>query len=136
MVTGFEKRTKPLTTIEVNTLVPYIVKRLAYNKGVENAVKARTIIEALNAKEFNYTDPKSKKLKVVKVTGPRFRQMIHYIRVQGLIKHLIATSNGYYVATKKEDLEKYIRSLIERRNSFEEVRAAMQRQLQLNPLKS
>lgn len=134
MVTGWEKYTSPLTKVEYEVIVPYIVSRLKYNVGESKAVKAGTIIKALNDNRFTKESKRGKTI-VIKITGPRFRQMIHFIRKNGLVKHLIANSKGYYVAETIKEVQQYITSLEERRNSFEEVRRAMQQELLLNPPK-
>ena len=133
MVTGFEKYTKALTDYEVHTITPYIVNRLKHNIGIKQAVHAKKIIQAVNETNSSYIT-KTGKLKKYKLTGPKLRQIIHHIRVNGLIKNLIATHKGYYIATSKKEMEDYIESLKQRRNSFEEVRRAMNEQLLLSDL--
>jgi hypothetical protein len=133
MVTGFEKYTKALTDYEVRTITPYIVSRLRNNVGVSKAVHAKKIIKTINDLKNHYTT-KSGKSKCYRLTGPKLRQIIHHIRVNNLIKNLVATHKGYYVASNKKELEDYIESLKQRRNSFEEVRRAMSEQLLLSDL--
>lgn len=40
-----------------------------------------------------------------------FREMIRILRSTWRIKNLVAGSNGYFIATKKEDTEKYLSRL-------------------------
>lgn len=134
MVTLFEDYTFPVNSIEVKTIIPYIVGKIKFNIGEENAAFAKDIISQVNNRGFLKV-LKNGKTKAYKISGPRFRQMIHYIRVNSLVPNLIASQKGYYVATTQEEVEKYIKSLEERRNSFEEVRSIMQAYSTKYPIK-
>lgn len=134
MVTGFEKETHPLTELELKVILPYMVSKLNHNVGHANRVKASKIIEKVNTmlKARGY---KNRKNNPLKLSGPRFRQIIHEIRLKSLVPNLIATNEGYWVATKQEEIDDYINSLKERSNSFLEIWKSMKDYNTLNPLK-
>lgn len=136
MVTGFETKTHPLTPFERKVILPYMVYRLSKNKGHKYIVNASTIIKKVNEyleKRKYYRD--KKRTKFMKLSGPRFRQIIHYIRVNSLVPNLIATSKGYWITTSQEEYNNYLQSLKERANSFNEVFRAMKNYNLTNPLK-
>lgn len=53
----------------------------------------------------------------IKLTGPRLRKLVNYIRSNGLLP-LIATSQGYFTTDCKETIAEQIKSLQERANSI------------------
>lgn len=115
MITGFEKYTHELTEYEL-TLLPMIIPRLKTKLGKEKAVTNSHICKVF--KEHGH-----------KLDPPRFRKIVQYIRVMGLIPCLISTSKGYYVATSKEEIRKYIESFDQRINSMTISRDAMEYQM-------
>lgn len=118
MVDGFEKETKPLTEYELNTLVPIITRCMANKIGEERAIKNGYICAKMMAAGYQ-------------ITPARLRKVINHIRTHSLLPGVIATSKGYYIATKKEEVEKYIGSLKSREDAIREVRDALLNQLQL-----
>ena len=48
----------------------------------------------------------------VKVDGPRIRKIINHIRLNGLVPGLMATSEGYYIATTPEELDEYMKACL------------------------
>ena len=50
---------------------------------------------------------------------------MNYIRIKGIVKCLIATSNGYYVAENRKQIEDYTASLKGREESIHAVRVAL-----------
>ena len=78
------------------------------------------------------------------MTGPRIRKIVHYIRVQHLVRNLMASSKGYYIETDRSKILEYKESLRRReaaikavRDSFEEewlveVKRSPQMELNLN----
>ena len=59
----------------------------------------------------------------------RVRKCINYIRMRGLVPHLIANSNGYFVATSIAQVEKYMKSLDQRATAIWAMRSALNAQL-------
>jgi hypothetical protein len=59
----------------------------------------------------------------------RVRKIINHIRTNGLVRWLIATNKGYYIAETREEVEQYIESLRGREDAIRVVREAMENQL-------
>ena len=107
MVTRFEDETHELTDYE-KTLVRSFVISFAKKRGKEQIITNKEIETKMKAKGY-------------KVNAARIRKIIHFIRVNGFVKNLVATNRGYYIATDPEDVKEYVKSLTERRNSIDEV---------------
>jgi hypothetical protein len=109
-VTNFEEFTHELTSDEMEIL-PIVVHGFR-NYKKENPIKAELIVSRLNdyLEKHPYLHPK--------MTQPRLRKMVNYIRTNGIIP-LIATSNGYFTSDCKETIQEQIKSLQERANSIE-----------------
>lgn len=105
MINGFEEETKPLSEDEMN-LVPIFVKGLSGKIGKANAITNSEIKRNLEAKGVKVGDP------------ARIRKIINYIRIHGLVKNIIASSNGYWVETDPEEIAKYKASLLQRATSI------------------
>jgi predicted GTPase len=115
MILGFEEYTKELTDDEKNVLLPLIVRRIRYQIGKTNAVKNKTIVKSL--KNAGY-----------KISGARFRKIIHIIRVSGMVEGIVATSDGYYIAATEEEWLKYLISISQRIKHIDDLRSALRRQ--------
>lgn len=111
MIEGFEKQTHELTEDEMK-LLPLIIPTLKKKHGKENAVTNSHVCKIFKEHGF-------------KLSGSRFRKIINYIRIHGLIFNLIATGKGYHVATSQSECERFIESLDQRINSITKVRDAM-----------
>jgi len=61
----------------------------------------------------------------IKVSAPRIRKIINYIRRTNLVPCLVSTSKGYFVSSDKEELENYIQSLSERAEAILAIRKAL-----------
>jgi len=101
MITGFEYYTKELTYYEKTELLPVIVRGIQSNVGEANAITNKAAVEILKGKGLA-------------VDGPRFRKLIHVIRVSGMVEGIVASSKGYYIAETDEQWSNYIKSLGER----------------------
>ena len=107
MITRFEEETHELTNQE-ETLVKLMVIGLSKNIGKEKIITNKQMQQGFKSQGY-------------KVGDARIRKMIHFIRVKGLINNLVSTNKGYYIATDFEDVQEYVQSLTERRNSIDEV---------------
>ena len=107
MINGFEEETSPLTEEEMK-LVPKFVN--SFNSKIGESM-------AINSAEIEY------KFRIlgVKITGPRIRKIVNYIRLNRLVKNLIATSKGYYIEDNPEKLKKYVESLRQRASAIQAV---------------
>lgn len=108
-ITNFEQYTYELTQDEIEILPLVIHGFRAYKKN--NPIKAELIVKRMN----EYLDQHGYK---IRLTGPRLRKLVNYIRSNGLIP-LIATSHGYFTTDCKQTILEQIRSLQERANSIE-----------------
>lgn len=115
MINGFDEQTKPLTP-EEKKLLPMFIGGLMTKLGAENAITADSMAKAIY------------EAKKIKVGGPRVRKIINHIRMHGLVPRLIATSDGYYIATDNAELRKYIESLKQREGAIRVMREALEKQ--------
>lgn len=118
MIKGFENETAPLSEYEERTLLPVMVRSLAAKRGRASAVTSTYICTRLRAKGYD-------------INGARVRKLINHIRVNGLVPRLIATSDGYYIASDNGELMAYIDSLRGRENAIKAVREAIERQMDM-----
>lgn len=117
MITNFETLTDELTDFERNTLLPIVVRGLSMKVGKDSMITQAEACEKIEQKRG------------YKISGVRWRKLINVIRREGLIKNLVSTSRGYYVATKREEVIKNVQSLQDRINSIEAVKNALIRQI-------
>lgn len=116
MIQGFQTQTEPLTDYERDTLLPVICSGLRNKIGEARAITNTAITKAMKGAGYILTEA-------------RLRKIINHIRVNGLVKRLIATSKGYYIATTRQEMEQYIESLKGREMAIRQVRESMERQL-------
>jgi hypothetical protein len=109
MLNGFETITASLTKHELEDLTPLLVGFLSDKKGEDKAVKSFGI--QCYFKSFGYN-----------VSDARIRKLINHVRIKGLVKNLIATSRGYYIATDANQIKSYVESLVSRENAIRAVR--------------
>lgn len=105
MIVGFEEETEELTQYELEVLVPIMVKGLSTKIGSKSAITNKRIREKLSEKDIDVSDP-------------RIRKVINYIRMNLLVKNLIASSKGYYISTDIKEIEEYRQGLISRANAI------------------
>lgn len=119
MITNFENITHELTDDEL-AIVPLVISGFKrYTKDF--TIKAPDVVSRFNASGKSH----------VQLTEPRLRKIVNYIRSNGLIA-LVATSQGYYVSSDKDEIMKQVESLRQRANSIH--RCADGLQLLLNKL--
>ncbi len=122
MIKNFERETNPLTDYEKKVLMPLVIKVFHHCKGKKYALSNKNFISRWGG---GY-----------RLDPARLRKVINHIRNKGLIKGLIATSKGYYVAQSRQELEDYIKSLQGRENALKELRRNMAKQMnRLFPVK-
>lgn len=102
MLHGFEKQTEALNEYEMNVLLPVFVQGLSTKIGPQKAVTNSYMIKAL--KEAGYK----------KLSEPRVRKIINYIRAQGLIHNLVASSKGYWIENDLNERRKYVQMVEDR----------------------
>lgn len=116
MITNFEEYTAQLTDYERDMLVPMLANFLKSRVGAKNAIRNKEVCRIFS--EHGY-----------KLTEARVRKCINFIRIHGLVPHLIANSHGYFCATSVAQVETYITSLDERAKAIWAMRSALQNQL-------
>jgi hypothetical protein len=142
MVTGFQKVTNELTHFEKATILPMIIESWRRkDPDKEEKILMKDMIKSVNTFCFNNNiynyrllknGEKRPHKKTYHITGPRMRKVIHDIRTSGAIKNLIATSDGYFRSNDPKKIADFIKSCIERSNSFMDVANAMIYHNQLN----
>lgn len=114
MIKGFDRETQPLTEYEIGVLLPLLIEGLQTKLGRENAVTNKHIVNALKG--------------AYKLNEARVRKIINHIRTNDLVPGLIATSEGYFIATTEAELLEYEESLKGREDAIREVRLSIARQ--------
>ena len=102
MITNFEEITQELNRDEMSWIQPLINGFKKRHKG--NPIKAPEIIKGMRKHGY-------------RITEPRLRKCVNYIRTNGLLP-LIATSKGYYVTHNTQEIKSQIESLYQRANSI------------------
>jgi len=115
MITGFEKQTHELNQGELD-LVPLIAKGLRTKIGHDKAITNARMVRSLSEKGH-------------KITCPRLRKIINYIRNNNIVYNLVASSKGYYIAENETECRRFIESLDQRASAIITVRDAMAYQL-------
>lgn len=113
----FEPETSKLSEYEMDELMPVMVKCLQNKVGKENAVSNRFMVEKMQ--EHGYD-----------ISEVRVRKIINFVRTNGIIECLIASNKGYYITKDKNEMKNYCHSLFQRQEAIEEVRLAMENQLE------
>ena len=98
MLKGFEEQTHALNEYERNTLLPLMVNGFKTKVGKENAVTNKHICKSLQNMGY-------------KVSEPRVRKIVNYIRTHHLVPLLIATSKGYWVSNDKEEVRDWLETM-------------------------
>ena len=117
MITNFEDYTATLTTYERDMIVPMLTNELKTRVGAKNAIRNKELCKMFDTLGYQ------------NITEARIRKCINYIRINGLVPHLIANSRGYFCATSVEQVETYIESLDQRAKAIWAMRAALNREL-------
>lgn len=115
MIKNFEVETAPLTDYEEDVLLPLFINSLNRKIGKRNSITNVEIVAALKKQSY-------------KIDGARVRKIINHIRIKGLVNGLIATSDGYYVATTERELAEYEQSLKGREDAIRAVRLSIAQQ--------
>tara|TARA_R110002110_G_scaffold100922_17_gene256866 strand:- start:1617 stop:2021 length:405 start_codon:yes stop_codon:yes gene_type:complete len=109
MIPTFEEHTQPLSDYEKNTLLPLLIKGFKTKVGVENCITNPQICSAL--RKLGY-----------KVTQPRVRKIVFYIRNKNMIPKLIASSKGYWIATNKRQVISWLDSVNSKISALEQTK--------------
>lgn len=116
MIKNFEQDTCKLNDFEKEKILPAVVAVLERCVGKANAITNKKIIRLYLA---DYP-----------VDPARLRKILHYIRTRNLVKGLIATGRGYFIAEQRKDFEDYIKSLDGRIGAIADVKMCMTRHME------
>lgn len=108
MITGFEKETEPLNEEETR-LAHMVAICLESRLGEELALKNGQLSD-LVGQFYGVNIPEGK-----------MRKIINHIRRHQLVKNLLASSKGYWVARDRDEVLRYVRSLYERISAIKKV---------------
>ena len=108
-------QTSELTDYEKNTLLPRVKLGIKKRKGPHYAITARKIAHVLVSQGYD-ADVESVK------------NILHYIRTNGLVNGIIKDSTGFYVAESDQRIEQHIENLKEMKQSIDEIIAALESQ--------
>ena len=117
MINGFDIETAPLSDYEKEQILPAIKAILNGHIGPRAAITNKQIVALLSP--------------TYKVTDSRVRKVINHIRNNDLIPCLLATSDGYFVATDEAEVTAYEESLLGREMAIKAVRVAIARQKEI-----
>ena len=126
MLHGFEKQTAPLTT-EEKTLVPILIDVLKDRQGIDKAIISDDLCPILNFYANSFTKP-------IEISGARLRKMINYIRTNGLLIGLVASSKGYYITLDPAAIQAYLSSLAGREMAIRRLRIRVERYYRHPPI--
>lgn len=115
MIQNFDKETCPLNEYELNVLLPRITTILKDKFGKDKAITNE------NIRNTHLTDCLANEARV--------RKVINHIRTNGIVKCLMATSRGYYIAQSREELETYIDSLEGREGAINHLTQCIRKQM-------
>jgi hypothetical protein len=104
MIVNWEKYTHELTEQE-KKIVPRIIQGIVKRVGKEKAIKNSKMCTQLRLEGHT-------------ISGPRLRKILNFIRSTGIIRNIVATSEGYYIATTQKDLDDYRESINARVNAI------------------
>jgi len=114
MITNFEDITYETSPQEIQ-IAKFLGKYFnKFHRGKAKSITSVKIIKMLVKENKNW-----------RMNDARLRKIINYIRHKNLCNCLIATSKGYYVSAKKEEVQTYIQSLEERAYEIERVKNSL-----------
>jgi len=97
-------------------IIPVIVKLLKTAKGSKKAVNNYWIQRYVLSQTG------------VKVNGIQVRKMLHVIRTTGLVKCVIASNNGYYIANNSAEIITYLAAIQKRIKEIAALKGAIKKQ--------
>lgn len=114
MITNFEDITYETSPQEIQ-IAKFLGKFFNKNhRGKAKSITSINIIKMLIKENKNW-----------RMNDARLRKIINYVRHKNLCNCLIATSKGYYVSAKKDEVQTYIQSLEERAYEIERVKESL-----------
>ena len=115
MITGFDQYTAELDHYELTQLLPAMVNSMRKHHGENSAISSTEAIKLMRLAKY-------------KITAPRFRKIMHVIRVSGMVSGICGSSRGYFIASNMEEWVKYLTSINERLRHIQSLRDALTNQ--------
>lgn len=115
MIKNFEQDTFTLSDYEKGKILPAVVEVLQGCIGKQKAITNKKIIHLY--------------LNDYAINPARLRKILHYIRTKHLIRGLMATGRGYFIAESRQDFEDYIKSLDGRISSIKDLQQSIKGQM-------
>lgn len=112
MIAGFDSITSQLDEYEKSTVLPRIVSGLSLLRQSGKTLSSTRIIERLYKEGIT-------------LSGPRLRKIINHIRINHLIRGIVADDKGYWVANKPEQILEYLDGLDSRIEAITAMRNAL-----------
>lgn len=112
MIAGFDSITSQLDDYEIRTVLPRIVSGLSLLKQSGKTLSSTRIIERLYKEGIT-------------LSGARLRKVINHIRINHIIRGIVADDKGYWVALKPEQILEYLDSLDSRIEAITAMRNAL-----------
>lgn len=103
---SFSEATATLNAYEIQTIVPLLVEKFKQHKGQGNAIKNKQLIA------YCYANG-------IRLSEPRIRKIVEYIRQHELITGLIAKQFGYFLAENPEEILRWVGTMIKRRDAID-----------------
>lgn len=117
MILTFENQTHKLTEYEYKVVMPILVEGLKKKIGKSKAITNNKICSALKEKGY-------------KVTEPRIRKIIYFIRQYNAVPMLIASSKGYWVTNDINEVKDWLESLESRIEAIQETKIYAEKMLE------
>lgn len=109
MLITFENQTHELTEYEYKVIMPILIDGLKRKVGKSKAVTNGKICSSLKSKGY-------------KVSEPRIRKIIYFIRQNNAVPMLIASSKGYWVTNDVDEINDWLHSLKSRIEAMQETK--------------
>ena len=117
MILTFENQTHELTEYEYNVIMPILIDGLKRKVGKNKAVTNSKICSSLKAKGY-------------KVSEPRIRKIIYFLRQYNAVPMLIASSKGYWITNDVNEINDWLQSLESRIEAMQETKVYAEKMLQ------
>lgn len=121
MLSLFEHETQPLTTYQLDTLVPAIIRGMKCHYGKERAITSAKIVKLMVGHGY-------------KISDVTLRRCIKHIQTHNLLTWIIAGENGFYYSRDPDEVKKQIESLRGREEAIRSVRESLEHSLNIQHL--
>lgn len=117
IITNFDNETSPLNNLEKEAATLIAKCLISHHSGEDKAVTGEAIGKGMANSYPKFVTANGKPY----LNGARIRKIVNYLRTDGGVPFIIATSKGYYVASNAQQIRDSIRSLRERAKAIQHV---------------